>query len=304
MSEVFSPPSQQSFLICHRGALGDFILTWPALRCLREVLPEYRFLGIGRADHMRLAVKQGLLEAWLDMESAVLLDFFAGRMLPPVIGHPAGAVLWLSEGQHVVKRLEAVADLPVVAISPFPAVSMHIARSYCATLSRYFPIRVPDNLTEGFPAPEISGSEAMIHPGSGSSQKNYACRFYRTVCEELRHAGYPRVRVIVGPVEQERQMEQEFAGETVEQPDSVVQLADLLATAALYIGNDSGVSHLAAILGVPAIALYKTTDPDIWGVLGRQATALVAHDEASALSQIRAWLHQNTYLPSKEKKIP
>ena len=67
-------------------------------------------------------------------------------------------------------------------------------------------------------------------------------------------------------------------------------LADLLSRASLYIGNDSGVSHLAGFTGTPTIALYKTTDPKIWGVLGKKVTHIPADDEKSALRMIQEYL--------------
>ena len=78
----------KTLLICHRGALGDFILTWPALYCLREALPHYQFLGIGRPEYMQLAISYGLLDTYLDNESAGLLDFFCGKRIPEEIGSP------------------------------------------------------------------------------------------------------------------------------------------------------------------------------------------------------------------------
>ncbi len=58
----------KTFLICHRGALDDFILTWPA-------------------------ISFGLLGIYFDNESADLLDFFCGKCIPDEIGSPQGAVL-------------------------------------------------------------------------------------------------------------------------------------------------------------------------------------------------------------------
>jgi ADP-heptose:LPS heptosyltransferase len=52
----------KTFLIYHRGALGDFILTWPAINCLRQALPTHCSLGIGRPEYMRLTVSKGLLD--------------------------------------------------------------------------------------------------------------------------------------------------------------------------------------------------------------------------------------------------
>ncbi len=88
----------KSFLICHRGALGDFILTWPAIYCLRKALPNHQFLGIGRPEHMQLAISLGLINAYIDNESADLLCFFSGERIPEQIGFPQGAIMWLTNG--------------------------------------------------------------------------------------------------------------------------------------------------------------------------------------------------------------
>ena len=288
------------FLICHRGALGDFILTWPALHCLREILPEYHFLGLGRFEYMRLAISLNLLDSCLSMESARMLDFFSGKSLPPEIGAPHGAVLWLSNGQAVAKLLKASTLLPVVSIAPFPTTQIHVAHYYCLAIQPYFPITIPQNLSDSFPFREARGKYVLIHPGSGSFTKNYMPQFYRGLADELRWFGYSRVGFILGPVEQERGLTKEFAGEWIEQPENVEHLADLLAGAALYIGNDSGVSHLSGILGTPTVVFYKTTDPKVWGVVGRKVVHLSAIDEKTALDKIRAWLKTKQKHEKKE----
>lgn len=282
--------NKKSFLICHRGALGDFILTWPAIYCLREVLPHYQFIGIGRTEYMRLAVSFGLLDTYIDKESAGLLDFFCGRSIPEKIGSPHGAVLWLTEGQKVADLLKKSASLPVVSIAPFPDEQTHLAQYYCSVVQSYFPITVPQELSDYFPLRATEGQYALIHPGSGSPGKNYSPQFYRVLADELRRLGYPKVGFIFGPVEEEKMNAEDFAGEWIERPKDVEALAGLLSGASLYIGNDSGVSHLSGFVGTPTIALYKTTDPNIWGVLGKKVAHISAAKEKSALRKIQKCL--------------
>ena len=277
------------FLICHHGALGDFILTWPALRCLREVLPNHQFLGIGHMEYMRLAIRQGLLDRTMSIESAAMSDFFSGRTMPGELGIPHGAVLWLSKAEGATTLLKKGALWPVVAIPPFPKTRVHVARYYCETLGASFPITIPRDLSMGFSSNKAT-NYVLIHPGSGSSAKNYALRFYRGLADELRRCGYTDIRFLLGPVEQERGISSEFINETVEQPENVETLADLLDYASLYVGNDSGVSHLAGILGTPTIALYKTTDPAIWGTLGRKVVHIQASSEELVLRKIQECL--------------
>jgi len=280
----------KTFLICHRGALGDFILTWPALYYLKEVLPHYQFLGIGRTEYMRPAINLGLLDTYIDNESAGLLDFFCGECIPEKVESPEGAILWLTDGQKTVELLRQSATLPVVCIPPFPQTEIHLAQFYCSVVQSHFAITTPQNLSDCFPTGVIEGQYALIHPGSGSFKKNYSPLLYRELANILRQYGYHKVGFIFGPVEEEKMKEDDFAGEWIEHPKDVMALADLLSHASLYIGNDSGVSHLAGFVGTQTIVLYKTTDPKIWGVLGKKVTHLQANGEKSALRKIQEHL--------------
>ena len=292
MPKPLNTAAVPTFVICHRGALGDFVLTWPAIHCLRLTLPDYAFLGIGRPEYMRLAVSLGLLDSYLDKESARLLDFFSGRTIPQEIGHPHGAILWLTDGGKVVNLLKKSASLPVVCINPFPALQTHIARYYCLSVRSCFPINIPENLSDCFPSREIKGQYALIHPGSGSIKKNYTPQLYLSLAKELRRLWRQKARFIFGPVEQEKMNIKDFSGEWIEQPEDVQELADLLTGASLYIGNDSGVSHLSGYLGTPTIALYKTTDPKIWGAIGREVIHISEANEQSALLKIQECLRR------------
>lgn len=275
------------FLICHRGALGDFILTWPALSGLRRVLPDCPFIGIGRREYMHLARDRGLLDYYLDMEAASMVDFFSGHALPPDCGPPAGAVLWLSHGRKTAELIKQHAFLPVVLIPPFPSHSMHVAAYYCRTVQTGFPIAIPSDLSDCFDDRIGAGDYALIHPGSGSPEKNYPPQLYREAAGILRKSGFAKVGFLLGPVERELGAEAVFAGEWLVQPENIKELATVLAEAALLVGNDSGVSHLAGALGVPTIALYKNTDPEIWGVIGKRVANLRAENEKIAARKIR-----------------
>jgi len=286
----------KTFLICHRGALGDFILTWPAINCLRKILPDYLFKGIGRPEYMRLAINLGLLDSFIDMDSSKLLDLFNGKAIPPEIGHPGGAVLWLSSGQNVVNLLKKYASLPVASIAPFPARRMHVALYHCQSMQSHFPVNIPKNLSDCFPPRTKKGNYALIHPGSGSPAKNYSPRFYLALADELQRFGYKKTGFIAGPAEKTTIIHKDFTGRWVEWPENVESLANLLADASLYIGNDSGVSHLAGILGVPAIVFYKTTDPEVWGVLGGKVAHIKAGNEKSALNKVLKLLSSKIYI--------
>lgn len=282
---------ENKFLICHRGALGDFILTWPALHALRNFLPDFNFLGLGRPEYMCLAKKLGLIDSIYHAEASGFIKFFFGEALPKEIGVPKGAVLWLSQGKAVADLLKMSASLPVILVPPFPSKRMHVALYHYLAIKSHFSIKESYPLSPYFQLDVKKGKYALIHPGSGSPSKNYHLQFYLDLAEFLRRSYFADVRFILGPAEDE-QIAQGLSQEKIHRPKDVEALAKVLACASLYIGNDSGVSHLSGALGTPTIVLFKTTDPEVWGVLGRRVINIKSGNEAFALGKIQEFLQR------------
>ena len=95
----------------------------------------------------------------------------------------------------------------------------------------------------------------MIHPFSGSSRKNWPLERFRELSQRL---AWP-VQWSAGPQEQ-------LDGAV--RFENLYELACWLATARVYIGNDSGITHLAAAAGVPVVAIFGPTDPSHMGAAG------------------------------------
>ncbi len=117
-----------------------------------------------------------------------------------------------------------------------------------------------------------------LHPGSGSPQKNWAPKRFAEALEAL---APPRPWLLVeGPADRE-------AAGFLHSPNLVSAcglpprvLGAILARAGLFLGNDSGVSHLAAAWGAPTLALFGPTDPERWGPLGPRVTTLRSADQS------------------------
>ena len=112
-----------------------------------------------------------------------------------------------------------------------------------------------------------------VHAGSGSLGKNWRAERFVALAETL--AGGRRWLLVVGPAEDQP---------TIVHPASAVVarelplrvLGALLSRAGLYVGNDSGVTHLAAAAGAPTLALFGPTDPGTWAPLGSAVRTLRA----------------------------
>jgi ADP-heptose:LPS heptosyltransferase len=235
---------------------------------------------------MSLAMRYGFLDGVVDGGSRAFLGVWSGEALPSEVETPEGAVLWSKDPDATIRLLKPHASLPVFAVDPIPAdPGEHVASYYCRSVAHRFHVGMPEDLTEGFLEQAPASRFVFIHPGSGGIHKCFSPEFYLGIANLLQGFGFDHTAFVMGPAERERGLAEAFEGETLVMPDSACGLADWLNNAVLYIGNDSGVSHLAAYMGIPCIVYYRTSDPAVWGALGKKVTWIRAETEASALQQ-------------------
>jgi hypothetical protein len=248
-----------------------------------------RLVGLGRLEYLDLARKFGIIDQGFNMEKREVQDFFLGTRMPDILGRPEGALLWLKDAERQANLINSCTRFPAIVIDPFQSNGLHIAGYYCSVLESYFDIKYPSDLTDLFPGWTKRGnvgSLALIHPGSGSQAKQFSPGFYQRIKPALISCGFKTVKFILGPAEISIQQNL-FSAEDILQPVSVLELSEWLSRASLYIGNDSGVSHLAGFMGVPAIIFYRTTDPAIWGALGKMVHPIICDDELMACQLFR-----------------
>ena len=120
----------------------------------------------------------------------------------------------------------------------------------------------------------------IIHPGSGSPKKNWPSARFVELLSRLK-VGFPRARpwLLQGPADGEAvHAIGEGLGKLMEipllRPHRLTDLTALLQEATLFVGNDSGVTHLSAALGVPTIAIFGPSDPAVWAPIGPRTYVL------------------------------
>ncbi|PYT35638.1 MAG: hypothetical protein DMG58_01565 [Acidobacteria bacterium] len=153
-----------------------------------------------------------------------------------------------------------VKDLPVEFFTAIPPddCGMHAADFFAAQVGALSCPAIPH-----IECPRGDGGFAVIHPFSGSPKKCWLLGRY----QELARLIEPHMPVVW------------CAGPEEPLPDAVritdlYELACWLATARVYIGNDSGITHLAAAVGTPVVALFGPTDPHIWAPRGPQVRVI------------------------------
>jgi heptosyltransferase-3 len=147
-----------------------------------------------------------------------------------------------------------------------------------------------DRLPRGFLA---------VHPGSGSPAKNWPAERFAALADRLAPAA-PWLLI-------EGLADREAAGPLRAQPRAVPStvlpvrvLGAVLAGSGLFVGNDSGISHVAAAFGAPVLALFGPTDPAVWSPVGRRVQAVRSADGTMAgLSVDEVWTAATTFLSAE-----
>jgi ADP-heptose:LPS heptosyltransferase len=257
-------------LVLRPGALGDTLLAVPALRALRRA-----FAPITLAAHpgaARLLVTFGEVEHGIAFDDPSLAYLFRGDQMPvePIVA-------WMT-GSTGLTNAELVAPSR-------PAGVEHAAHYLLRTLEPLgIDLAFDDQPLRVTP---IDVDEVLVHPGSGSVVKNWPANKFGAV---IRALGTP-VRLVVGEADSAVAAEIEsLLGRTLprlERPP-LEELAARLAGCRAYLGNDSGVSHLAGLCGAHTVVMFGPTRPEIWHPLGPDVHVLPfethPHDVASLLA--------------------
>jgi heptosyltransferase-2 len=278
--------AQPRVVIVRAGGLGDTLLLLPALQWLRERLSAARLTLVGSrwAEAIRPLVPFPLETARFDAPSLAPLfaDGAEGRV-PALFREAHAVVLYTADaGSAFVRNVERDCPGTVRTWPVEPRPGRHAAAHLLDALTdrRLSPadlaipaLEVPPELRE--PAgvwlekhvPDRRST--ALHPGSGGRAKCWPAERFVEVANRL---GRPLL-LVEGPADEEacrvvRSGLSPAVAVTEAQDLAIPELAALLQRCERYIGNDSGVTHLAAALGLPTVAVFGPTDPAVWAPLG------------------------------------
>jgi len=256
-------------LVVHAGGIGDFLLTCPALQGLCP--PDALWL-LGRRERLELAVDSGIAAGARDLDTVDFDSVFSrpSPVLRSFLAEFRQAVVWMKDDGTIRRafREAGVDDVRAFSGRPPAAWRRHAAEYYTDCLG----LRPPQPLRLDMGPCTTSLRDVVIHPGSGGRHKNWPLERFTAVADWLHHSARS-VAWLVGPAEE--RLEQALPGPVIRNTP-LRDLARILAAARLYIGNDSGITHLAAAVGCPTIAVFGPTPPNIWAPRGRNVRIIHA----------------------------
>ena len=298
-NEKTTAPAPHHIAILHTGAIGDLVQAAPLLAAVRAKWPEARVTLVGRPERGRLLEMANLVDATVDAETCglwrlagdagtsgplpralveadLMLDLLGltaqgvavlrGRVVRleplPSADWGSSAAEWLLGQAREALELAAVPPEPVLAV---PGAVREAARKALA-------------------AKGIRRAFAAIHPGSGSTKKNWPMDRFGEVARRLREEAGRQVVWLLGPAETERGIKPDARGGVVLADLALETVAGILALADGYVGNDSGVTQLAAAVRgaegrtTPTVALFGPTDVRVWAPRGRHVRVVRSPD--------------------------
>ena len=272
-------------LVIRGGAIGDFLLTLPALKLLRDAFPSAHLEILGYKHIIALAENRGYADSVRSIDYAPLASFFSrdGEL-------PAELAKYFRSFQQIISylfdpdeifanNLKRCGVKNLIKASPQINDGEQAARQLARPLEQLglfledaAAMLYPNKEDRMFAKKFLERSAQpllALHPGSGGERKNWALENWRELGDWLIESMQPStLLVVIGEADESRaqQLKEWWAERPVcyAQNLPLPQVAALLEQCAMFIGHDSGISHLAAAVGTPSLLLFVPTDPEIW----------------------------------------
>ena len=270
-------------LVIRGGAIGDFILTLPAIAALRRQFPEAHLEVLGYPHIAQLALAGGLVNRVQSIEAGALAGFFArgGELVENLADYFSEfdvILSYLYDPDGIFETNVGLCTGAQFIVGPHRADErgrLHAARVYLQPLERLaiFDADPIPRLSFVPRSPSINSQPPVtnllaLHPGSGSERKNWPEPKWAELVQHLMSSTELDLLLVGGEAEGERL--QRLAAELpparrrVAQSLPLADLAHLLAACRAFVGHDSGISHLAAAVGLPGLVLWGDTAEEVW----------------------------------------
>lgn len=279
-------------LFIRGGAIGDFILTMPAIQLVRQTLPEARIEVLGYETITSVAKASSLVQATRSIEHGPMAGFFVpeGKLDSELMDYFASFSVVISylydsagffranverckvgtfiQGPHRIDESKEDESAAVQLAKPLETLAMFLEKAY---------VKLPDGCGKKGRAPLSDQGPVSVrprialHPGSGSALKNWSLEGWVEVAEKLQQK-FPIVEFLVISGEAEERsigdclalLDQAAVNWRHLEHVALPEVAGELQQCDLFLGHDSGISHLAAACGLPALLLFGPSNEKIW----------------------------------------
>ena len=278
---------EKNLLIIHHGALGDVVAIFPTIIRLKNIFHPIDLLCQVKLG--QLAQTLNVVETFFPLESALFASLFTDAVHSVVKNTLCSyqKILLFSNSVQLKDTIGTITKKPVHRIHPQPEIKerIHISDHILSQLVNCGLLKGIDTASGSMSAftqhpdrrdPRYDPLKIVLHPGSGSKKKCWPMLNFTTVASSL-HSKGKRTAFIFGPAEHgmaDVLLHRKENQSIIHMIDNLTELISILKTAGGFLGNDSGVSHLAAFLGLPTVVVFGPSDPKVWRPVGRSVRIL------------------------------
>lgn len=297
---------RNQILVIRGGAIGDFIVTLPVFAALREMFPESRLETVAYSGVAQLALAGGLVDGVRSIESRQFAGFFAGKGdldkdWSTYFNQFAIIISYLYDpDENLQTNIKKVCEAQFIQgpHRPDEAAGIPASEALLKPLERlaiFGADAVPKLDLKPTDRSLKTSSERWlaIHPGSGSERKNWPLASWLELIKKIQDESQWKLLVIGGEADGQKL----DAIQKVLSPERgkvlrgvpLTELAQALADCDLYLGHDSGISHLVGALGVSCVLLWGPSNQQIWGPRGSGVKTLQAGAQMDSLTVDEVW---------------
>ena len=299
-------------LVIRGGAIGDFILTLPAIAALRRQFPQAHIEVLGYPHIAQLAVAGGLADRVQPIEARGLAGFFArgGALEPDLMDYFSEfdlVISYLYDPDEIFKTnvirclvkqfivgphrpdekerlhatqvfLKPLERLAIFDADPVPRLKVGRASRLPHECAGASVAEFQDNVSIADAGRRDARPTLVLHPGSGSEKKNWPEAKWAGLIRQIAATTDWNLLLVGGEAEGERL--QRLAGDipparcSIAQGLPLAELARHIQSGAAFVGHDSGITHLAAAVGLPCVVLWADTLEEIWRPQGERLVVL------------------------------
>lgn len=292
---------QRTILIIHQGAIGDLVLSLPAFHAIRSAFPGQHVEVMGYPTTLSLIHKRFYADSIASIDRAGMASLYVNDH---EIAHDIKAYLEQFEriyvfggsGQEVlVNNMRSMLASDVRRIACVPnTTGEHVVDFQLRQLGLPLPSVLPrlfllpedfdqaDRFLELYEVSIVNQPLVAVHPGSGGSRKNWPVAHFAAFMSVMQQRTGCTFLVISGPAD--TAPVQQLMNQAAPIPVIVVRelalpvLAAVLGRCRLLVGNDSGITHIAAAMGTGTLAFFGSTDQAVWGPRGERVCIMGPRD--------------------------
>ncbi len=282
-------------LILKPGGIGDTLLLFPAVVELRRNFHDAEIDIIGNREVLSLFVTNQSISKAISIEDRIVTEILSEKLkhrAKDFIEQYDRHYLLIDDDGTIERNMKSLNISDYIIASSVQKNSPIPQWKFVTQIMKLSVSKHEDYVREFLKNRQIKKKRyILIHPGSGSKTKNWSLNNFIELIKYIRGRYDIELRVITGYAEKDMMMKLGNAENTIgdieiQHNEKLSDIVDLLTGSSIFIGNDSGISHLAGLTGTASIVLFGPSDPRIWKPIGDNISIVIPENNSANAENI------------------